>query len=158
MSVSEKLELKLTPAGQFRCRKPGAEEFCDAKVRPCFPLSSPTRWYSIHDDEGHELGLVESLTDLDGESRAALEQALASAGFLIKIVRIETIETEHDLRNWKVETTGGERRFQTRMGSWPRKLDDGGVLIQDVAEDLYLIPNLGELDERSRKILWAFSD
>lgn len=156
--MSQRLELKLTAAGQFRCRKPGADDFCDAKVRPCFPLSNPSGWYSIHDDDGHELGLVESLDDLDPRSREALEQALASAGFLIRITKIETIDTEHDIRNWKVLTAGGTRRFQTRLGSWPRKLDDGGVLIQDVAEDLYLIADVGELDERSRKILWAFSD
>ena len=153
-----KLALRLSPAGQFQCRPEGGDEFQDAKVRPCFPLSEPTRWFSLHDDEGHELALVESPADLDDESRSALETALSSGGFLLQITRIDSIETEHDIRNWKVQTAGGGRRFQTRLGSWPRKLDDGGVLIQDVAEDLYLIPDVGALDERSRKILWAFSD
>lgn len=152
------IKLKLTPAGQFQCLAEGDVGFCDAKVRPCFPLSTPLSWFSIHNDEGHELGLVESPGDLDAESREALETALASAGFLMKITRIESIETEHDIRNWLVETAGGQRRFQTRIGSWPRKLDDGGVLIQDVAEDLYLISDVEGLDDRSRKILWAYSD
>ena len=151
-------ELRTSPAGRFECRPGGAGEFQDAKVRPCFPLSDPTHWFSIHDEEGHELGLVEAPSRLDGESRVALELALAAGGFLMRITRIESIESEHDIRTWEVDTEGGSRRFQTRMGSWPRKLDDGGVLVQDVAEDLYLIADVEALDDRSRKILWAFSD
>lgn len=151
------VELRTSPAGRFQCRPEGGC-YQDAKLRPCFPLSNPTRWFSVHDDEDHELALVASPDDLDEVSRRALEFALATGGFILQITRIESIDTEHDIRNWKVEAAGSARRFQTRLGSWPRKLDDGGVLIQDVAEDLYLIADVAALDERSRKILWAFSD
>jgi hypothetical protein len=62
------------------------------------------------------------------------------------------------LRIWKVMTTAGSRTFEPRLGSWPRKLEDSGVLIQDVAEDLYHIEDVNDLDDKSRQLLWAFSD
>ena len=57
-----------------------------------------------------------------------------------------------------MRTKAGPRTFETRLGSWPRKLEGGGVLIQDVAEDLYHIRDTTALDEASQKLLWAYSD
>ena len=51
-----------------------------------------------------------------------------------------------------------ERTFQTKLDDWPRELPGGGLLIGDVAGDLYQIANRDDLDEKSRKLLWAFAD
>ena len=93
------------------------------------------------------MGLVEDLSDLDAEGQEALGKALADAAFTIAVTGIDSIVTDIELRVWKVRTEAGPRSFETRLGSWPRKLEGGGVLIQDVAEDLYHIRDTAALDE-----------
>ncbi len=91
---------------------------------------------------------------IDGKSR----QALAEAGFLLEIVRIDDIDEEVEIRYWKVETRQGPRSFQTRLDAWPRRVPGGGVLIRDVAGDLYYVADPESLDKRSRELLWVFVD
>ena len=49
-------------------------------------------------------------------------------------------------------------RFQTRLDAWPRRVPGGGVLIRDVAGDLYYVADPESLDKRSRDLLWVFVD
>ncbi len=149
-------KLQISPSGQLQVVVDGAP--VDARVQPCFPLSEPDAFYSLLDGDGKEIGLVETPDGLDPDSRAALAAALPDAAFTIRVTAIDSVRTDIDLRIWEVQTKAGPRTFETRLGSWPRKLEGGGVLIQDVAEDLYHIRDTAELDERSRDLLWAFSD
>lgn len=127
-------------------------------VRPCFPWSESRRFISLRDDEHQEVGLVKDPAELDPASRAALEQALAQAGFLLEVTRVLDVEEEVEIRHWRVLTRQGPRSFQTRLDDWPRALPDGGFLIRDVAGDLYHIAAPEELDKHSRELLWAFVD
>ena len=52
----------------------------------------------------------------------------------------------------------GARLFQTHLDDWPRVLSSGGLLIRDVAGDLYHIAAPEALDKKSRELLWAFVD
>ncbi len=63
-----------------------------------------------------------------------------------------------EIRHWRVETRQGTRSFQTRLDAWPRLLPHGGLLIRDVAGDLYHLGEPGALDHHSRALLWAFVD
>ena len=149
-------DINLSRSGQLQVISGG--KTTAVRVQPCFPLSEPNRFFSLLDCEGNEVGMVENPADLDAAAREILEAALADAAFTIKVKAIESIENDIDLRIWKVVTAAGSRTFETRLGSWPRKLEDGGVLIQDVAEDLYHIEDVNALDTKSRQLLWAFSD
>ena len=128
------------------------------RVRLTFPWSEPTRLVSLRDDDDKEFALVRDAGDLEPASRAALEQALAQAGFVFGVTQVLAVEEEVEVRHWKVETRQGTRRFQTRLDDWPRELPAGGLLIRDVGGDLYHIPEPEELDQRSRDLLWAFVD
>ncbi|HEV8600500.1 MAG TPA: DUF1854 domain-containing protein [Gemmatimonadales bacterium] len=127
-------------------------------IRPCFPWSESRRYISLRDDEHNEVALVKELAALDASSRAALEQALAEAGFLLEVTQVLEVEEEVEIRHWRVRTRQGDRSFQTRLDDWPRSLPDGGFLIRDVAGDLYRIAAPEALDKRSRELLWAFVD
>src|SRR5438093_413224 len=96
--------------------------------------------------------------ELDPRSRAALEMALAVAGFVFEVTRVLEIDEEVEIRRWRVETQQGPRTFQTRLDDWPRTLPHGGLLIRDLAGDLYHLGRPAALDRHSRELLWAFVD
>ena len=125
-------------------------------VHRCFPWSDPSRYISLRDRDG-EFAFVGDTHELDDASRAALESALAVAGFLLEITAVLDVTEEVEIRNWVVGTRQGARRFQTRRDHWPAKMADGGLLIRDVAGDLYHVPDPEALDPASRKWLWAYA-
>jgi hypothetical protein len=124
----------------------------------CFPWSAPARMLSLRDEDDQEVALVAELSDLDDESRDALAEALLEAGFVLEIVEVLEIQEDVEIRRWKVRTRQGARSFQTALDAWPREAPGGGVLMEDVAGDLFRIPPAEELDPKSRKLVWAFLD
>ncbi len=127
------------------------------RVRQCFPWSEPHRHLSLRDGEEREVALVDDPASLSAASREALERALAEAGFVLEVNRVVSIDEEVEIRQWEVETRHGRRSFQTHLDEWPRQLPGGGLLIRDVAGDLYRLTVTG-LDKKSRELLWAFVD
>lgn len=150
------LSIERRADGQLMARR--GDACCAVNVRRCFPWSEPGRFLSLRDAEGEEFAFVRDPADLDGESRRALEDALAEAGFVFDLRAVLEIEEEVELRQWRVQTDQGTRTFQTRLDDWPRRLPDGGLLIRDVCGDLYRLDDPRRLDRRSRSLLWAFVD
>ena len=128
------------------------------RLRQCFPWSEPGRHLSLRNEDDEEIALVEDPEQLDPESRRALEGALAEAGFVLDVVQVVDVEEEVEIRQWTVETRHGRRTFQTHLDDWPRVLPKGGLLIRDVAGDLYRLEAPGKMDAKSRELLWAFVD
>ena len=153
---SDKLSLERRVDGQLWAVQ--GDNARAVSVRRCFPWSEPTRFVSLRDRDDEEVALIAESSELDRDSRRALERALVEAGFVLQITRIHDIDEEVEIRTWKVETAQGPRRFQTKLDDWPRELPGGGLLVRDVAGDLYQIANRDELDEKSKKLLWAFAD
>lgn len=128
------------------------------RVRQCFPWSEPRRHLSLRDASDQEIAMVDDPADLDEASRGAIERALGIAGFVLEVIRVLEIDEEVEIRQWSVETTSGSRMFQTHLDEWPRALPGGGLLIRDVAGDLYKLGAAHTLDRKSRELLWAFVD
>ena len=128
------------------------------RLRQCFPWSEPGLHLSLRDDEDREVAIVDDPALLEPESRRALEQALAEAGFVLEVTRVVDLNEEVEIRQWTVETEQGRRSFQTHLDDWPRILPGGGLLIRDVAGDLYRLATPSSMDKKSRELLWAFVD
>ena len=128
------------------------------RLRQCFPWSEPQRHLSLRDQEDREIIFVDDPASLAPECRSALDAALAEAGFVLEITRVISIEEEVEIRQWSVETAQGPRFFQTHLDDWPRSLPMGGLLIRDVAGDLYRLAAPRSMDRKSRDLLWAFVD
>lgn len=148
------LRLERRPDGQLWAEQDGERR--PVSVRRCFPWSEPTRFVSLIDDEKNEFALVPDVRTLEPGSRDAVEEALAEAGFVLEIERIESVDEEVEIRTWSVVTRQGPRSFQTRLDDWPREVPGGGYLIRDVAGDLYLVEDVSRLDDKSRGLLWAY--
>ena len=128
------------------------------RLRQCFPWTEPHRFLSLRDDEDHELAYITDPGFLSRASRQAVEDALADAGFVLEVLRVVEVDEEVEIRTWTVETKQGRRMFQTHLDDWPRILPTGGLLIRDVAGDLYRLEQPESMDRRSRELLWAFVD
>ena len=152
----EEIALERAPDGRLLVITTGGP--VAVRLRQCFPWSEPHRHLSLRDDRDREIALVADPALLDPDSRQAMELALAEAGFVLEVTRVVSVEEEVEIRQWSVETKQGPRNFQTHLDDWPRVLPKGGLLIRDVAGDLYRIPDPKTLDRTSRELLWAFVD
>ena len=136
---------------------------CDAtavavEVVRCFPWTEPTRFLSLRDSHGTEHAFIDQLEELDTESQKALGPGLSRSGFVLDIVRIERIEEDFELRAFVVDTLQGPRRFQTALDAWPRRVECGALVLEDVYGDLYRIAQPEKLDQRSSELLRLLVD
>ncbi len=150
------LRLERGVDGQLRARDPDGVRA--VRVIRCFPWSEPRRYFSIRDLDDDEVAIVREARDLDPASQKALEEALVEAGFVLEVAAILEIEEEIEIRTWKVRTVQGIRSFQTPRDEGPRAMPGGGLLVSDVAGDLYHVARPHDLDARSQRLLWAFVD
>ena len=150
------LSVGRTPDGQLAASKDGVTT--PVRVCRCFPWSEPAKFISLRDEKENEIALIEKLADLDPQSRAVVEVALAEAGFVLQIERIEAADEVFEIRAWKVQTKQGPRTFQTALDEWPREISSGGYLIRDISGDLFHIANPEAMDDKSQKILWSMVD
>jgi hypothetical protein len=149
-----KTQLRLG-SGERLLLERGGKSICVKPVR-CFPWSAPDQLISLRDDDDAEHHLVRDTSEFDAESAQALRTAMQSAGFVLEVSGIESIEEDYEVRVWKTQTRHGKRTFQTRLDEWPWPSPDGGHLLRDLAGDLFRIPPLESLDEKSREWLWAY--
>ena len=154
--VDETPTLRIATDGRLIVMVDGAP--VPVRLRQCFPWSEPGLHLSLRDDEDREVAIVDDPAELDAESRGAIEQALAEAGFVLEVTRVLDIVEEVEIRQWTVDTRQGRRLFQTHLDDWPRVLPNGGLLIRDVAGDLYRLAEPQRMDKHSRELLWAFVD
>ena len=154
----EESELRLERRGDGQLWALLGARAAAVKVRRCFPWTAPARFVSLRDGDEEEVALVRDLDELEPDSRRALEVSLAEAGFVLEIEGVLAIEDEIEIRTFHVRTRQGPRRFQTLRDEWPRPMPGGGILLRDVAGDLYLVRDPAELDRQSRDHLWPLLD
>ena len=150
------LSLERRGDGQLWATTNGADH--PVRVHRCFPWSEPDRFLSLRDSENQEIAMVTHLDELNKESRAALTAVLVEAGFVLRVLNILKVNEEVEIRSWQVETEQGPRSFQTKLDDWPWEVPGGGIVIRDVSGDLYHVAAPEDMDEKSRKWLWAFVD
>lgn len=124
----------------------------------CFPWMKDNEFISIRDEQGTEITLIEKLTELDEISKQAVIQSLLTETFMMNIIAINKINTEFEIRHWDVITQQGPYLFQTQIDYWPQRLNKTGILIHDVAGNIFYIADLNSLNEKSQQLLWPFLD
>jgi hypothetical protein len=120
----------------------------------CYPITEPTRWITLRDHEGEEIGLIVDADQLDEPSRRALQAELERTYVLPKIEHIHDILDHHGVPAWEVETDRGPRTVEIRSSRRDiRLLSDGQVLIRDADGNYFEIPDSRQLDPASRALL-----
>lgn len=151
------LQIERLIDGNLMATKDGAQAV-SVYARRCFPWHQAQSYITLRDENDSEVALIRDLEELDPASRAAIQEALTEAAFVLEIVRIVSIETELEIRNWSTITNQGSFRFQTRLDTWPETMPNGDLLIRDITGNLLRITNPKYMDKASQKLLWGFID
>jgi hypothetical protein len=151
------LKIQRREDGRLMAIRDGGEPVV-VRARRCFPWVERGGYITLRDGDEKEVALIKRLDELDAESRLAVEAGLAESAFVLEVDRLEAIETEFEIRVWRVHTRQGPFVFQTKLDEWPRKTPQGGLLVRDVAGNLFHIANPRQLDRESQKLLWAYID
>lgn len=117
-----------------------------------FPVSGGNRYITLLDTDGKEQAIIRDLDTLSPESRAVIDEALAEYYLIPKITRVLDA-SEHNGIKWSVETDRGMCEFQIRLNTDIKVFYDNRVMIRDVNDNRYEIPNYTKLDKHSLHVL-----
>jgi len=121
------------------------------KVRAirAFPLSNPSEFIILRDKEDNEIGLIESIKELNSKYRKVLEDELQKSYFVPQITLITNLEEKFGVSQWEVETDKGTHTFNVKNREEIRPLASGRVLLKDADGNRYEISDYRKLDPKS---------
>jgi len=133
----------------------GSEVMQALEPRRLFPISGLDKYITLLDNEGREQAIVRDITKLMPESREVLETSLREYYLIPKIRRfVEANEKQKHYWIWTAETDRGIFTFEIRnYNQTVKPLYDGRVLIKDANDNRYEIPDVNQLDKRSRRMI-----
>ena len=124
------------------------------KVVRAFPLSHPDRYITFLDVKNEEIGTLETLEDVEPESKRIAESELARRYLNCEIRKIHSVRSEYGTSYWDVETNRGRREFVVQEveenAIW---LGERHVVIVDVNDNRFEIPDYSRLDSSSKAYL-----
>lgn len=135
-----------------------ADEFSvlDARLVRVFPISDPSRYLSLRDGKGTEIGVLSDPARLPAAARRLVEAAVDRRYFLPVIARILSARDRFGTTRWKVETDHGPKSFITRnLREDVVNPAVGRYLLKDVDGNRYDVPDVDRLDAASQGLLQA---
>ncbi|MCR4793129.1 MAG: DUF1854 domain-containing protein [Lachnospiraceae bacterium] len=145
--------------GGFLSLDAGGRHYDRVRVVRLFPFSDANKYLSIreYENEGREIGIIEDLDAMPGESKKAIEHQLTLSYFTPVIIKIINIKDEYGYAYFHVMTDKGECRFAINMGSNAvSKLSDTRLIIMDVDENRFEIRDVDALSHKEKRMLDMF--
>lgn len=156
--TKENAEFKRTGTG-FLSLKLDDTFYPRVKVVRMYPFTQKEEYISIRtpDERSKEIGIIEKMSTLDDETRQMLNEQLNLRYFTPVIEKIKNIKDEYGYAYFDVVTDHGECQFTIQMGSNAVvHLSDVRILILDIDENRFEIPDVSQLSARERKKLDLF--
>ena len=156
--TDENAKFERTGTG-FLSLKVGEEFYPRVQVVRMFPFSDKDWFISIRtaQERSKEIGIVEKISAVSKETAEMLEEQLTLHYFTPVITRIHKIKDEYGFAYWNVTTDHGECNFTIRMGgNSVIHLSDTRILIMDIDENRFEIPDINALTANERKKLDLF--
>ena len=139
-------QLRLTVDGELCCT--------GVQLARAFPLSYPDQYISVRSGPKVEIGMLRTLKDIEPVQRKLLEAEIERRYVIPIITRVLIIKERFGTVEWTVETTRGKRQFTTRdMRENVTRPAPGRYVLTDVDGNRYDIPDMDEMDGRSREQL-----
>lgn len=137
----------------------GDEFYPRVVVVRMFPFSDKDEFISVRtaEERSREIGIVEKMSQVSRETAEMLEEQLTLRYFTPVIEKILKIKEEYGFAYWNVVTNHGACNFTTRMGgSSVIHLSDVRILVMDIDENRFEIPDINRLTPAERKRLDLF--
>ena len=119
-----------------------------------FPFTQPGQYLSVRepDDKAKEIGIIQDLSQWDEATQSLIERQLALRYYMPTILRVHSIKEEYGYAYWSVLTDRGPCRFTISSGSSSVvRLSDSHVIVKDIDENRYEIPDLTKLTPKELK-------
>ena len=150
------LQLARDAFGRLVLTTPDGEGHEDVVPVRAFPIAAPMEGISLLAADGHELAWIERIEALPPDTRALIEEELASREFVPEIRRLRHVSSFATPSTWNVDTDRGETSFVLRGEEDIRRLGATALLIADSHGIQFLIRDLTALDRHSRRLLDRF--
>ena len=135
-------------------------EFYDGPVmeglqpRRLFPVSGLTRYVALLNPEGEEVCIISNLDNLFPESREAIVSALNEYYMIPHVLKVLNWQEKHGHHIWTAVTNHGQVDIEiTDSTNHVKRLYDDRVLIKDISDNRYEIPDLNKLDAQSLRLI-----
>lgn len=123
-------------------------------VYRAFPFLYTTRYISIRDSKGVELGIIRDISELDEECGAEVEKELQFRYFLPRVTRVDSVKQKTDLWLWELQTNLGQTRMAMRNLHEHMQFPGGRrIIVTDMNGKRCEIADWRELDAHSRRQL-----
>ena len=132
----------------------GDRSWREVRVARAFPLSDPDRYIGLRDGNDKDIGILETLHGLDGESRAIIEEELARRYFTPQVTQVVSVNEAFGVVTWEVETSKGPRRFLVRnLRDSSYSLGGSRIMMTDVDGNRYEFPDARTLGPKAFLVL-----
>lgn len=130
------------------------EKFTELELHRMFPITGLNKYIALMDSEGNEIAVIRNIDDLMPESKKAVENCLRKYYMIPRITRFIKMSEKFKIWMWTAETDKGICTFEIRNHLTAVKpLYDGRVLIKDANDNRYEIPDVEQLDSKSKKMI-----
>lgn len=131
--------------------------FENLEPRRLFPLTGLEKYITLLDQEGKEVAVIRDLKTLPAEERKTVEACLSEYYLIPRISQILSCQERYGVLTIVALTDRGEVRIEIRNILHGLKLLYGTrVLLRDNNDNRYEIPDLNQLDRKSRAMIDAF--
>lgn len=119
-----------------------------------FPFDLLWEYISVLDEEEHELGIIRDVSLFEADTKSLLERELKKRYYTVAISAILSVKERFGFSYWRVMTSEGELKFTLRDTLRSiHSVNGSRVFFSDVNGNRYEIPDLHQLDTKSRKQL-----
>ena len=130
--------------------------FESVEPRCLFPSSNGRKFITLLDENGVEQAVIRDLDSLPKEQRKIIEGCLTEYYLIPRIVKIYNTTEKFGLITLETETDRGPARIEIRNLLYGFKQVGNRLLLRDSNDNRYEIPDLRQLDGKSRHLLDNF--
>ena len=126
--------------------------------RRLFPFSNPDKFITLLNENEVEVGIINSMDELDDDSRKAVEDCFAEYYMIPKIKKILWVVDKFGTLKFGVDSDRGAVEFtiRNRHSDIKKLRGTDRVIIRDSNDNRYEIPQFSLLDKHSKNLLFSY--
>lgn len=129
------------------------QKFENLEPRRLFPVSVREQYITLMDKNGAEQAVIRDLKALPDDQREIIEDCLNEYYLIPKILRIYDVHERFDGLTLFTDTDKGQANIEIRILRKGFVLEGVRVLLRDINDNRYEVPDVTRLDNLSKQIL-----